>query len=482
MEEASGKDENTASTIDIFLCHAHVDEKYQQQLERQLSFLQKNGRIRLWHNGKINPGENREQVTHAHLNTAQIVLLLISPNFMVSPECDEITKKALERQKEGKTRVIPIIVSPVVGWEDGPLGQLQALPKNGKSIRSTPWRNHDEAFLEIAKDIHHILDEIKALPPVFTHVPETGSENSQENSVPEQKPLPTVLVAKYESHQEATALIPSNDLSQISTPHLLTSVEDDTLSLRACISLLHNKRNWRKGMLLISTAIFLVLVVSLFPFFSLSTCFFTVCRPSPQPIKQPSLRHDGEIQDQNLSVSLGAVMSPSFVLTNDPRQYSGSTTPSTSIGAVSLAKNTSTYYTIVINVQNLRYEGADILIDYVALKLLAIPALPHPLRVWTPGVATTYLGYPYPVTYKGQKLGQLLYAEPSKNVILAPAGPNHIGESDPLSIQIRSTVAAYLQFQVEITYQITSGPQTLILPRSFQVVFSDASNWQNETL
>ncbi len=148
--------------------------------------------------------------------------------------------------------------------------------------------------------------------------------------------------------------------------------------------------------------------------------------------------------------------------------------------ADSLAKNTSTHYTIIINVQNLRYEGADILIDYVALKLLAIPALPHPLRVWTPGVATTYLGYPYPVTYKGQKPGQLLYAKHSKNVILAPAGPNLTGESDTLSIQVMSKVAARLQFQVEITYQITSGPLTLILPWSFQVVFSDASNWQDE--
>ena len=92
--------------------------------------------------------------------------------------------------------------------------------------------------------------------------------------------------------------------------------------------------------------------------------------------------------------------------------------------------------------------------------------------MWKPGVSTTYIAYPYPVTYKGQTPGQLLYAEPRQNVILKP------GETDALSIQVMSTVTAYLQFQVQIFYQIANAnpASPLTLPQTFQVVFSDVSN------
>ena len=60
------------TAVKIFLYYAHEDEVYQQLLEKQLSPLQRIGRIDLWHNGKINPGESLQQVTFARLVAAQI--------------------------------------------------------------------------------------------------------------------------------------------------------------------------------------------------------------------------------------------------------------------------------------------------------------------------------------------------------------------------------------------------------------------------
>ncbi len=99
-----------------------------------------------------------------------------------------------------------------------------------------------------------------------------------------------------------------------------------------------------------------------------------------------------------------------------------------------------------------------------------------------------YNAYPYPVTYQGQSLDQLsdqlLYAIPHRNVILQPAKSNHAGESNQLSINVMSTVTVYLQFQIQVFYQIADSAKryTLMLPQTFQVVFSDVSNWQMYTL
>lgn len=104
----------------------------------------------------------------------------------------------------------------------------------------------------------------------------------------------------------------------------------------------------------------------------------------------------------------------------------------------------------------------------------------HPLKIWTKGIPPTYNTYLYPATYEEQSPGQLVYAVPPQNVILKPIPGNLGGESDQISIPVMSTVTAYLQFQIQVAYQIASNPQVhiLTLPHLFNVVFSDASNWQ----
>lgn len=477
MGEVRKEDESTLLPIDIFVCYAREDEEYRQRLEKHLAIFQKEGLIHIWHDGKISPGEEWEQVIHTQLNTAQIVLFLLSPDFIASEYCYSVEmKKALERHIREEVRVIPIIIRPI-NWENTPLGKLQVLPKDAKPIAL--WRNRDAAFLDVEKGIRRVIEEVQAQS--FTFTPSLLSQKESQKSlqktyVMEEASLPEMLVAKRETCQE------SPGASQMLITHQLAAPEDASLSVDERISSPRNKNSRKRALLVSSIIILSVLAVCLIPFLSLPTCSFAICPSSLQLTKQPTPQHEGETQDQNLSISLVAVVSPSFVLLGDPKRYSGGITPPTDISAVLLPQNPSTYDTIIINVQNRRYGGADIFIDYVGLKLLSVPALPRPLKVWTPGVTTTYIGYPYPVKYTGQQPGQLLYAEPAKHVTLSPAGPGKSGESDSLSIQVMSTVTAYLRFQVEITYQIVGAPRMLILPQVFQVAFSDASNWQKESL
>src|SRR5207247_8975168 len=105
-------------------------------------------------------------------NTAQIILLLISPDFMASDYCYKEMTQALERQKRGEAHVIPIILRPT-HWQGAPFDNLQVLPEDGKPVVSKEWHSSDHAFFNIADGIRQvIIDKFRpqlkksGLPPV----------------------------------------------------------------------------------------------------------------------------------------------------------------------------------------------------------------------------------------------------------------------------------------------------------------------------
>ena len=75
---------------------------------------------------------------------AQIILLLISSDFIASDYCYSIEmQRALERHEKGEARVIPIILRSI-DWKNSPFGKLQALPKDGTAVKSL--MGHQEIF------------------------------------------------------------------------------------------------------------------------------------------------------------------------------------------------------------------------------------------------------------------------------------------------------------------------------------------------
>src|SRR5947207_3811014 len=110
--------------VKIFFCYAHEDESLLNKLKTQLSPLQRQGLINVWHDRDIRAGTEWEQEISKHLNEAEIILLLASPDFMDSDYCYGIEmQRALERQRHGVARVIPVILRHVY-WQ-GVLGKLQ---------------------------------------------------------------------------------------------------------------------------------------------------------------------------------------------------------------------------------------------------------------------------------------------------------------------------------------------------------------------
>jgi TIR domain-containing protein len=113
----------------------------------------------------INAGTEWEREIDKHFNTSQIILLLISPDFLASDYAySKELMKAMQRHEAGGAYVIPIIVRPVA-WQEAPFGKLQALPRDGTPI--TRWGNMDEAFLSVVEGIRVVCQELLAASLIF---------------------------------------------------------------------------------------------------------------------------------------------------------------------------------------------------------------------------------------------------------------------------------------------------------------------------
>lgn len=156
--------------IEVFFSYSHRDEALRDELAKHLSILKRQGIINGWHDRQITAGSEWAGQIDDHLNAAQVILLLISPDFIASDYCYDIElTQAMQRHEAREACVVPVILRPV-DWQGAPFGKLQALPKNAKPI--TSWENTDEAFMDVAKGIRRAIEAIVQAPsPPLTIAP-----------------------------------------------------------------------------------------------------------------------------------------------------------------------------------------------------------------------------------------------------------------------------------------------------------------------
>lgn len=137
-----------------FFSYSKNDEEHLKNFQKHLSLMERNGEIRLWDKLKIQPGEEHDEATRKNLSNANIIFLLLSPDFF-STEYLEMAE-AIRRHKEGTARVIPILLRPC-NWKNTPLVKLQVLPRNDKVV-DTPVYS-DRIWNEIIAEIQIIVQE-----------------------------------------------------------------------------------------------------------------------------------------------------------------------------------------------------------------------------------------------------------------------------------------------------------------------------------
>ena len=137
--------------LQAFISYSHKDEKFRDQSETHLVVLQRQGRIKLWSDRSIGAGREFEGEISKNLEQADLIVLLVSPDFVASAYCYDIEMaRAIRRHKEGTALVIPVIVRDV-DWSDTPFAHLQVLPRGGKAVKR--WSDRDSAWKNVIEGI-----------------------------------------------------------------------------------------------------------------------------------------------------------------------------------------------------------------------------------------------------------------------------------------------------------------------------------------
>jgi internalin A len=146
-----GELDRPGEAVKVFYSYSHKDEALRDELETHLKLLQRQGVISFWDDRKIAAGEEWKAAINKNLEAAEIILLLISPDFIASDySYEKEMSRALERHEAGRAQVIPVILR-AVDWRSAPFGKLQALPKNGRPVKS--WPDTDCAWKDVALGI-----------------------------------------------------------------------------------------------------------------------------------------------------------------------------------------------------------------------------------------------------------------------------------------------------------------------------------------
>ena len=186
----------------VFFSYCHADDELRNQLEKQLAILKRQGVIETWNDHCIGAGEEFATSISRELESCDIILLLVSADFLNSEYCYDIEmKRAMARHEAGDAIVIPVILRSCL-WADAPFGKLNATPPDGKAV--TQWPDRDVAFTEVAKAIKEAAARIDGrsqapapsrgpahaptatAPPLFNMAPSNGPARSSNLRVAQQ--------------------------------------------------------------------------------------------------------------------------------------------------------------------------------------------------------------------------------------------------------------------------------------------------------
>lgn len=166
-----------AAPVTLFYSYAHEDEPLRDELQGHLMILERRGVIRSWHDRAIVPGHDWSREIDEHLRQADLVLLLLSKDFIASDYImgTELAV-AMQRQASGEATVVPILLRPVdlqpEDAADMPFVDLlkpQGLPRDLRPV--TTWPNRDEAWTNVASGLRAAVNAIRARRPAAPPAP-----------------------------------------------------------------------------------------------------------------------------------------------------------------------------------------------------------------------------------------------------------------------------------------------------------------------
>jgi hypothetical protein len=147
----------SAGPVRVFYSYSHADGRMLERLQKHLAMLRRHGLISEWHDRDIEAGAEWRDEIARELDRADLILLLISADFLASDFCyEQEMVQAVARAERGETTVIGVMLRPVDGWELSPFARFQVVPRNARPI--TQWASADEAYSDVAASIRSAIE------------------------------------------------------------------------------------------------------------------------------------------------------------------------------------------------------------------------------------------------------------------------------------------------------------------------------------
>ncbi len=142
----------------LFVSYSHPDDAFRKRLETALALLKRQGLVDVWTDQAILPGQEIDPAIAAELEAADVIILLVSPDFLASNYCfEKEMTRALERHCAGEAVVIPLIGRPC-SWQQTPLGAVKAIPRDGKPV--SKYADPDDAWHEVETEIRRLIEAL----------------------------------------------------------------------------------------------------------------------------------------------------------------------------------------------------------------------------------------------------------------------------------------------------------------------------------
>lgn len=141
-----------------FYSYSHQDALLRHQLATFLAPLVQQNKIVEWYDRDIAPGADWDAEISSHLESANLILLLVTADFLASKYCFGVEiERAMARKKLGDAEVVPILLRDCL-WDESRFSALQMIPRDDKSVKAImSWSSIDEAFKAVASEIKRIV-------------------------------------------------------------------------------------------------------------------------------------------------------------------------------------------------------------------------------------------------------------------------------------------------------------------------------------
>jgi hypothetical protein len=137
--------------VQVFISYSHKDNSARQEFEKWLVALKDNGMIASWSDINLIPGDKLMSKISKKMDEADIIVLLLSQDYLASKSCKDEMNYALNAPQK---KVVPIILKDCTWLETG-CKELLALPKDGLAINK--WENMEDAWQSVYKGMKNVV-------------------------------------------------------------------------------------------------------------------------------------------------------------------------------------------------------------------------------------------------------------------------------------------------------------------------------------